>query len=631
MYTHIRILRHIQSALWLCLVVWLLNACRGEDIIYPTIGEQVTNDVQSGGLYVLCEGNMGSNKARLDYMNMQTGVYYSNWYGAMNPTQVKDLGDVGNDIQQYGHRLYAVINCSHKVEVMDLQARHISHIDIPNCRYLAFDKDKLFVSAYVGSVADPELLGSVYEIDTTTLQVTREVKVGHQPDQLCVVDGTIYVCNSGGYLTHQYDSTVSVIDIASFTEIERIAVGINPTRIQADEQGQLWVCCQGDTKSIAPQVVVLHNGQVRHRIQTACNNISIHGGKVYVLDAEQRQLRVISTTDYTMTTSPIHIEAYENPYALLATDEALYISDAKNYVSSGRLYCYNYDGTQRWVAQTGDIPGHLCRVAGHYDLQGDTLITPNPKGSPYIAHVYAYQPGMGQFVNKMPTYEQGDDAKAMCRKCEQALANNNRGTVSLGGWGGYIVFGFDHPLLNKEGKDLQILGNAFRMSGNSLYGGSEPGIIMVSQDVNQNGLPDDPWYEIKGSMYDHPSTTHQYTYTYTRASDTIRNPFHSQPYYPQWIAEDSITFTGALLASTTENINGQYVQQILDYGYADNQPNSNIEATSVDIDWAVDAQGNSVALDQVDFIKVYTAVQGTYTQIGELSTEILGAVDLHAQ
>ena len=56
----------------------------------------------------------------------------SNWYGSQNPHQLKELGDVGNDLQQYGHRLYAVINCSHKVEVMDLQARHIAKIDIPN-------------------------------------------------------------------------------------------------------------------------------------------------------------------------------------------------------------------------------------------------------------------------------------------------------------------------------------------------------------------------------------------------------------------------------------------------------------------------------------------------------------------
>ena len=172
-----------------CLYSLLLTlySCRGDEVIYPTIGTHVTDEVRTGGLYVLCEGNMGSNKARLDYINLEKGDYYANWYGSQNPHQLKELGDVGNDIQVYGGRLYAVINCSHKVEVMDRKARHISQIEIPNCRYMAFRGDKMFVSAYVGSVADPELLGSVFEVDTATLQITREVKVGHQPDELCIL------------------------------------------------------------------------------------------------------------------------------------------------------------------------------------------------------------------------------------------------------------------------------------------------------------------------------------------------------------------------------------------------------------------------------------------------------------
>ncbi|MBQ4018604.1 MAG: YncE family protein, partial [Paludibacteraceae bacterium] len=221
---------HTRSKiLVLALCSLFLWSCRGDEVVYPTIGTQVTEEVREGGLYVLCEGNMGSNKARLDYINLENGTYYSNWYGAQNPKQMKELGDVGNDIEAYGNRLYAVINCSHKVEVMDRQARHIGQVELPNCRYMAFHGDKMYVSAYVGSVADADLLGSVYEVDTTTLQVTREVKVGHQPDELCIVDNKLYVCNSGGYLTNRYDSTVSVIDLSTFTQIKKIPVGLNPT------------------------------------------------------------------------------------------------------------------------------------------------------------------------------------------------------------------------------------------------------------------------------------------------------------------------------------------------------------------------------------------------------------------
>lgn len=607
----------------------LLWSCRGDEVIYPTIGTHVTDMPGKGGLYILCEGNMGSNKARLDYMNLEKGDYYSNWYGAQNPNQLKELGDVGNDVQQYGGRLYAVINCSHKVEVMDIQARHIGQIEISNCRYMAFHGDKLYVSAYVGSVANPELLGSVYEVDTATLQITREVKVGHQPDELCVVGNNMYVVNSGGYLIDRYDSTVSVIDLNSFTEIKQIPVGLNPTRIRKDEQNQLWICCQGNYKDVKPQVVVLKDEQILHCIDMPCANISVSGSTVGILNAANKELQTFKTTDYSLVNT-LSLTSYENPYGLLLTSEAIYVTDAKNYVSSGVLHCYSLMGQECWTAKTGDIPGHLCLVTSAFDLHGDTTEIINHK-SKFINRVYEYVPGMGQFVNELPKYEEGDDAESMCRKCEKAIANNAGGIISLGGWGGYVTFGFDHAVQNLDGRDLQILGNAFYMTGSDEYGSSEPGIVLVSRDENKNGLPDDTWYELKGCLYDDPATNHAYSRTYTRAGDTIKNSFHTQPYYPQWLTEEEYTLHGALLPSQSVTINNQNVQRILEYGYVDNKPNTDLEGISFDISWAVDANGQPVELDKIDFVRVYTAVDEWLPMTGELSTEISGAIDLHYQ
>ncbi len=357
-----------SSTILLIALCWciLLVSCRGDEVVYPTLGTQVTEEERSGGLYILCEGNMGSNKARLDYMNLATGTYYANWYGGQNPTQMKELGDVGNDIQSYGNRLYAVINCSHKVEVMDQQAHHIGKIDIPNCRYMAFYKDKMYVSAYVGSVANPELLGAVYEIDTASMRITREVQVGHQPDELCIIGDKLYVCNSGGYLMNRYDSTISVIDLNTMTETEQIPVGLNPTRLKADASGRLWVGCQGNYMQIPPQVVVVNETKVEKRFSIPCANMCIHGEKVYVLDAIHKRIVTIDLQSYAEAVLPISLSAYENPYGLFVTDGGVYATDAKNYVSSGELYCYNHDGGERWHCATGDIPGHLCFVAGEY-------------------------------------------------------------------------------------------------------------------------------------------------------------------------------------------------------------------------------------------------------------------------
>ena len=117
--------------------------------------------------------------------------------------------------------------------------------------------------------------------------------------------------------------------------------------------------------------------------------------------------------------------------------------------------------------------------------------------SPYIHKVYEYMPAPGQFVNELPEYEEGDTKNDMRLKAEECIADNEQILVSLGGYGGYIVFGFDHMVENKPGKyDFKIMANAFYAAANpngeaSREGGScEPGIVMVSYDANGNGKPD---------------------------------------------------------------------------------------------------------------------------------------------
>src|SRR5574344_1888771 len=168
----------------------LLVSCRqGEDSIVPSTGTQVTAPVPNSkikGMYLLNEGNMGSNKSSIDYFDYETGKYHKNIYAERNPGVVQELGDVGNDIQIYGNKLYAVINCSHFVEVMDVNTvKHISQISIPNCRYIVFKDKYAYVSSYAGPVLiDPNArLGYVAKVDTATLQVVDTCNVGYQPEE----------------------------------------------------------------------------------------------------------------------------------------------------------------------------------------------------------------------------------------------------------------------------------------------------------------------------------------------------------------------------------------------------------------------------------------------------------------
>ena len=203
-----------HAGILLSALILVLAGCREEMPVIESEIEYVTapSFPQSvKGMYVLNEGNMGSNKCTLDFFDYNTGAYHRNIYAERNPGVVKELGDVGNDIAIYGNRLFVVVNCSHFVEVMDVRtATHIGSIPVTNCRYIAFHDGKAYISSYAGPVQiDPEARpGKVVEVDTRTLEITREVVVGYQPEEMVITGGKLYVANSGGYRFPNYDRTV---------------------------------------------------------------------------------------------------------------------------------------------------------------------------------------------------------------------------------------------------------------------------------------------------------------------------------------------------------------------------------------------------------------------------------------
>jgi hypothetical protein len=206
---------------------------------------------------------------------------------------------------------------------------------------------------------------------------------------------------------------------------------------------------------------------------------------------------------------------------------------------------------------------------------------------------------------------------------------------------------------------------------NQVFGGmNEAGIVMVSQDVNGNGLPDDPWYELSGSC-DADSVgkvIYNYEVTYRQNpmgdipwtdnqgnSGTIDRLYsyanHLQEYYPLWLP-DGLTFKGTRLpdnmvnlSETVEKAWSKYYYVLIGfrYGYADNLPNFtskaddeswNYEGCGFDIGWAVDENRQPVSLDHIDFVRVYTGLNQKCPAPdwwGETSTEIQAAEDLHLE
>ena len=365
----------------------LIYSCREIELVVPTEYDIIYNEKQNPdskirGMYVVNEGNMGSNKCTLDYLDFMTSLYARNFYAERNPNVVMELGDVGNDIQIYGNKLYVVVNCSHKVEVLNAYTGiRIGQVDIPNCRYIRFYKGFAYISSYVGPVLiDPDApKGAIYKVDTTALNVLAKVTVGYQPEEMEIVDDYMYVANSGGYRAPDYDNTVSVIQMEDFKQVEKIPVGINLHRIKQDADKKLWVSSRGDYKTIHSNLYVLDKRKgynkmvVTDTLNIPCSNMAIHGDSLYLYSTEWNDYEGKNTITYgiinvktkELVSTNFITDGTEKditiPYGIAIHPETgdIYVTDAKNYVSSGTLYCFDKYGKKKWSVRTGDIPAHI--------------------------------------------------------------------------------------------------------------------------------------------------------------------------------------------------------------------------------------------------------------------------------
>jgi hypothetical protein len=297
----------------------------------------------------------------------------------------------------------------------------------------------------------------------------------------------------------------------------------------------------------------------------------------------------------------------------------------------------------RKVWMTGLVALTLAGCADSNDEPGgETGNTTTVKGRLAVT-VLDYSPAPGQFVNDIPAYADGDTKEKIIAKAQSLLDNGS--VLSLGGFGGSVTLKLKTPIYAAAGNEFRVLGNAFLSTDETatkVYGSSEPGIVMVMTDTNNNGVADDTWYELRGeastgsiitvTYRDNSSAGDDANFVTWTASDGTsgaygRNvQYHNHSFFPLWLSQNgTMTVTGRRIAdngeydATTE----QYRQQCF-RGYADSYPNTS-ERSALSLSSAIDpATGAAVTVQRVDFVKIYTAVLQYNGPLGECSTEVSG-------
>ena len=268
-----------------------------------------------------------------------------------------------------------------------------------------------------------------------------------------------------------------------------------------------------------------------------------------------------------------------------------------------------------------------------------------------VNKVYEFMPAPGHQVNGYSIV--GDmirDGASMQEACDTVLRHwQKMWSVSMGAQGGYVIAGFDHSVENSGNYDLVIKGNPFSYQ-------SEPGVIWVSQDVNGDGLPNDPWYELAGSEYGTENGTLEYAITYykpksprshTAWKDCYGNTgivpymslWNTHAYYWQdWVGGTEHTYFGTRLKDTHTYENKYTNEPPFAWGYADNQGSDYFLNKDFDADRSMGYykisnaktwDGKDANLQYIDFVKVQTGQTGYSPNLGDISTEVYGIWDYH--
>lgn len=328
----------------LIVLILLLFSCKKEEVKI----EKIDTSLLTNGALVLCEGLFQQNNSSLSWINFQNSSVVNNVF--LNQTS-RVLGDTGNDMVEYGGKVYIVINVSSTIEVLDKKTlTSLQQIDMKingvakSPRKIKFYNGLGYVTCYDGYVD---------VIDTTSLSIINRIKVGDNPEDLCFANSKMYVSNSGGLNVPNVDSTISVIDLVDFEEIKKITVGKNPGGVLTDSDGDVYVITRGNYGSIPSRMVKV-------------NSISDEIEEVFSFNASSLTKMeddfIITYNDYNTQESSIMLfdpsedivisddfistSHFSTLYGIYFNEknQKIYAFDAMNYLNSGYVKVFNTSG-----------------------------------------------------------------------------------------------------------------------------------------------------------------------------------------------------------------------------------------------------------------------------------------------
>jgi len=294
------------------------------------------------------EGNFLWGNASLTRINLTTGTLQQDAFTAVNEIPV---GDVLQSMTLHGDRLFLVVNNSGKMEVVHPRTLEslgtVTGLNSP--RYM------LPVSSGKAYVTDL-YANAISIIDPQSLTVTGSIPCPGWTERMVKVGSKVFVTN----MQRPY---LYVIDSATDQLTDSIAIQKWAGSMAVDADGQVWVLSSGSSdESLDARLY-----RIDPMTLTVTRNIAIMGSGAKELQCNaagdslfflHQGVRAMPITSDTYPSAALIPNAGRLFYALhVSTSHGIFVSDAIDYVQTGKVYHFNGTGAELTVFDAGRIPG----------------------------------------------------------------------------------------------------------------------------------------------------------------------------------------------------------------------------------------------------------------------------------
>lgn len=320
-------------------------SCNSDDSSSAPLG------AYDNGVLVLNEGNASAGS--VTYIGEDMTTVSQNIYSAENPGD--GIGGYVQSIFFNDDKAYIISNGSNKITIVNRYTFKLidkieTGFNVP--RYGVVVNGKAYVTnlATFGSLTDD----FISVINLTTNEVESTIAVNAIADKITEENGKLYVANG----TYGDGSSVTVINPATSSIVTKIETGNSPNSFE-EEDNVLYVLCSNYTAATKLVKINLANNNILSEITFPesmgnAQNLNIEDGKIYFnVDSKVFSMALNATS---VSETPLFTSTAVTVYGFAVEDDKIFVADAKDYNSDGKVFVYSTAGALQKEFSVGLIP-----------------------------------------------------------------------------------------------------------------------------------------------------------------------------------------------------------------------------------------------------------------------------------